>query len=66
MGAKVTTVKMQCAAGVSELEIEHAERILQGGLVKPSGWELIDKDYEFKDGHINRRNKKEGSGEKGA
>lgn len=66
MGGKVTMVQMQCAAGVRELELEHAERILQNGLNKPSGWELIDKDYEFKDGHISRRHKEEGNGKKGA
>ena len=66
MGGKVTLVKMQCAAGVKELEIDHAERILVNGLQKPSGWELTDNDYEFVDGHINRKNKGEGSGKKGA
>ena len=66
MAGKVTLVQMQCAAGVRELELEHAERILQNGLQKPSGWELTDKDYEFVDGHISRKNKGEGSGQKGA
>lgn len=64
MGAKSTTVKMQCDAGVREFDIETAERILTEH--KRSGWVLFDEDFEFKDGHINRRNKKEGSGKKGA
>ena len=64
MAAKVTMVKLRCEAGVQSFEIEHAERILTEH--KRSGWELADEQFIFDNGHISRRNKKEGSGEKGA
>ena len=64
MGAKVTTVKLRSDAGVQSFEIEHAERILTEH--ERSGWVLDDNEFVFENGHISRRNKKAGSGEKGA
>ena len=63
MGAKITTVKLRSDAGVQSFEIEHAERILTEH--ERSGWVLDDEEYEFSNGHINRRNKEKGSGKKG-
>ena len=64
MGAKVTTVKLRCEAGVQSFEIEHAERILTEH--ERSGWVLDDENFVLTDGHISRRNTEKGSGKKGA
>lgn len=63
--AKTTLVALECKAlGVREFEISHAERILN---MKPNGgWELADKNFNFKNGIIERNTKKtnDGTGEK--
>lgn len=44
-----------------KVEISHAERLL--GLKKNGGWVLpSDSEFEWKDGTINRRSKKESKG----
>lgn len=57
--AKSTIVKLMCqeTGKLFEFEADHAERILQ---MRDSGWELPkDSEYEFKDGNLNRRAKKD-------
>lgn len=52
---KVTLTRLFDGQG-QEFEVDHAERILR---MTSSGWGLPeDSDYEFKDGTINRRDKK--------
>ena len=58
--AKVTKVTLATVSEGTraEFDIEHAERILK---MRKSGWMLPkDSEYEFKDGTINRRDKKKG------
>lgn len=60
---KTTTVILRCKAlGNREFEISHAERLLS--MAKNGGWELADKEYEYKDGIIVRRNSKKNIGAK--
>lgn len=53
---KTTYVTLRCEAlGERQFEISQAERLLN---MKPNGgWVLFDKQFEFKDGIICRRNK---------
>ncbi len=57
--AKVTKVTLATANEGAEqkFDIDHAERILA---IPNSGWKLVDEDYEYVDGTINRRDKKKG------
>ena len=58
--AKETKVSLLCIATDTEeeFEVSHAERILA---IMDSGWCMPeDSDYEYKDGTINRRDKKKG------
>lgn len=64
MGAKVTTVKLRCEAGVRSFDIETAERILTEHL--RSGWILDEEQFIIENGHISRRHKEKGSGKTGA
>lgn len=57
--AKTTTVILTCpSCGDREFEVNHAERLLR--MQKNGGWQLKDKEYEFKDGYITRRDTKKG------
>ena len=40
-----------------KFDIDHAERILA---IPNSGWKLVDEDFEYVNGTINRRDKKKG------
>ena len=40
-----------------EFDLDHAERILA---MRKSGWKLVDEDFEYVNGTINRRDKKKG------
>lgn len=53
---KTTYVTLECEAlGERQFEISQAETLLN---MKPNGgWKLNDKQFEFKDGIICRRNK---------
>ena len=55
--AKVTQVTLATENGgeKQKFDIDHAERILA---IPNSGWKLVDQDYEFVDGTINRRSQK--------
>lgn len=58
--AKVTKVTLATVSegAKREFDIDHAERILA---MPRSGWVLPkDSEYEYKDGTINRRDKKKG------
>ena len=58
--AKVTKVTLATVSegAKREFDIDHAERILA---MLRSGWVLPkDSEYEYKDGTINRRDKKKG------
>lgn len=55
MAAKTTTVCLFCEAiGAKEFEISHAERLLS--MRNNGGWVLSDKEFEFKNGVISKRN----------
>ena len=56
---KVTRITLVTINGGAEREfdLDHAERILA---MRKSGWKLVDEDYEYVDGTINRRDKKKG------
>jgi hypothetical protein len=57
--AKATTVglKRLFDGEVQEFEVSHAENILK---MKDSGWALPEgSEYEYKDGTLNRRSKKD-------
>ena len=57
--AKVTKVTLATIneGAEQQFDIDHAERILA---IPNCGWKLQDKDYEYIDGTINRRDKKKG------
>lgn len=57
--AKVTKVTLATTNEGAELkfDIDHAERILA---IPNSGWKLVDEDFEYVNGTINRRDKKKG------
>ena len=57
--AKVTKVTLATTnEGVEQkFDIDHAERILA---IPTSGWKLVDEDFEYVNGTINRRDKKKG------
>lgn len=58
--AKVTKVALatENEGAIREFEIDHAERILK---IPNSGWQLPkDSEFEYKDGTINRRDKRKG------
>lgn len=57
--AKVTKVTLATTnEGVEQkFDIDHAERILA---IPNSGWKLVDEDFEYVNGTINRRDKKKG------
>lgn len=56
---KVTRITLVTINGGAEREfdLDHAERILA---IPNSGWKLVDEDFEYVDGTINRRDKKKG------
>ena len=56
---KVTRITLVTINGGAEREfdLDHAERILA---MRKSGWKLVDKDFEYVNGTINRRDKKKG------
>ena len=56
MNAKSTRVALECEAlGVREFEISQAETLLN---MKPNGgWRLVDDNYTFTNGTIERANK---------
>lgn len=56
---KVTRITLVTINGGAEREfdLDHAERILA---IPNSGWKLVDEDFEYVDGTINRRNTKKG------
>ena len=53
---KVTLVTINEGAE-QQFDIDHAERILA---IPNCGWKLQDKEFEYVDGTINRRDKKKG------
>lgn len=57
--AKVTKVTLATTNEGAEkkFDIDHAERILA---IPNSGWKLVDEDFEYVNGTINRRDKKKG------
>ena len=57
--AKVTKVTLATINEGAEqkFDIDHAERILA---IPNSGWKLVDEDFEYVNGTINRRDKKKG------
>ena len=57
--AKVTKVTLATENGgeKQKFDIDHAERILA---IPNSGWKLVDEDFEYVNGTINRRDKKKG------
>ena len=58
--AKVTKVALatENEGAIREFEIDHAERILK---IPNSGWQLPkDSEFEYKDGTINRKDKRKG------
>ena len=57
--AKVTKVTLATINEGAEQQfgIDHAERILA---IPNCGWKLQDKEFEYVDGTINRRDKKKG------
>ena len=57
--AKVTKVTLATIneGAEQQFDIDHAERILA---IPNSGWKLQDKEFEYVDGTINRRDKKKG------
>ena len=56
---KVTRITLVTINGGAEREfdLDHAERILA---MRKSGWKLVDEDFEYVNGTINRRDKKRG------
>lgn len=56
---KVTRITLVTINGGAkrEFDLDHAERILA---MRNSGWKLVDEDFEYVDGTINRRDKKKG------
>lgn len=56
---KVTRITLVTINGGAEREfdLDHAERILA---MRKSGWKLVDEDFEYVNGTINRRDKKKG------
>ena len=56
---KVTRITLVTINGGAEREfdLDHAERILA---IPNSGWKLVDEDFEYVNGTINRRDKKKG------
>lgn len=56
---KVTRITLVTINGGAEreFELDHAERILA---IPNSGWKLVDEDFEYVNGTINRRDKKKG------
>ena len=57
--AKVTKVTLATIneGAEQQFDIDHAERILA---IPNCGWKLKDKEFEYVDGTINRRDKKKG------
>jgi hypothetical protein len=57
--AKVTKVTLATIneGAEQQFDIDHAERILE---IPNCGWKLQDKEFEYVDGTINRRDKKKG------
>jgi hypothetical protein len=57
--AKVTKVTLATIneGAEQQFDIDHAERILA---IPNCGWKLQDKDFEYTNGTINRRDKKKG------
>jgi hypothetical protein len=57
--AKVTKVTLATIneGAEQQFDIDHAERILA---IPNCGWKLQDKEFEYVDGTINRRDKKKG------
>lgn len=53
MNAKSTRVRLRAGQREESFEISHAERILN--MPNNGGWELSDKEYQYKDGIIKRR-----------
>lgn len=56
---KVTRITLVTINGGAkrEFDLDHAERILA---MRNSGWKLVDEDFEYVNGTINRRDKKKG------
>lgn len=51
---KVTMVRLTCPSlGEREFEVSHAERLLS--MQNNGGWQLSDKEYEYKNGSISRK-----------
>ena len=62
MNAKATMVTLQAGVIIKEFDFETAEKILN--IPNNGGWELADKDFEFKNGVLTKRNTKEDKGKK--
>ena len=63
--SKTTMITLNCQSlGDRQFEVSHAERLL--AMPKNGGWHLPENSpYEFKNGSISRRNKKESNGKQG-
>lgn len=55
-------VTLQAGVIIKEFDFETAERILNWP--NNGGWKLADKDFEFKNGVLTKRNTKEDKGKK--
>ena len=57
--AVISMVKMKAWDGVREFPLEQAERLLTMDTRGSSGWTLADERYEFKEGVLTKKKKKE-------
>ena len=62
MNAKATMVTLQAGVIIKEFDFETAERILNWP--NNGGWRLADKEFEFKDGVLTKRNTEKDKGKK--